>query len=150
MARGVRSWQDSAGETGSWWNWFAENPGLLAWLFALSLGSLVLTAVLLPVFVVRLRPDYFLAARQDLAARRGPLQWLERIARNLFGVLFVLAGLAMIVLPGQGLLTIFIGLLLVDFPGKRALERRIVRRPRILALMNRLRARHGKPPLLVD
>ena len=62
----------------------------------------------------------------------------------------MLAGLAMLVLPGQGLLTILIGLMLLDFPGKRRLERRIVARPAILAMLNRMRARRGRDPLRVD
>ncbi|MBL9077819.1 MAG: hypothetical protein JNL08_09960 [Planctomycetes bacterium] len=115
-----------------------------------SLASAVLTVLLLPVVVVRLPADYFTASRRDLARRRGPLLWLEHALRNLVGVLFVLAGVAMLVLPGQGLLTILIGLLLIDFPGKRALERRLVRRPSVLAFLNRLRARRGRPPLQVE
>ena len=59
-------------------------------------------------------------------------------------------GGAMLVLPGQGLLTILIGLLLLEFPGKRALERRLVARPGIKTFLDRIRARRGKPPLEVD
>ncbi|MBX3463934.1 MAG: hypothetical protein KF830_12250 [Planctomycetes bacterium] len=123
------------------------------WWVALSLVgvlSLALTVVLLPVVVVRLPDDYFAASRDALVRRRSGWAWFERIVRNAFGVVFVLAGVAMLVLPGQGLLTILIGLLLVDFPGKRRLERRLVQRPRVLALLNRLRARHGRPPLRLE
>jgi len=55
--------------------------------------------------------------------------------------------LAMLVLPGQGLLTMFISLMLLDFPGKRRLEQSIVRRPIILRSINWLRERHHRPPL---
>jgi hypothetical protein len=51
--------------------------------------------------------------------------------------------------PGQGALTILVGVLLLDIPGKHKLLVRIVRRPRLLRLINRLRKRYGKPPLLV-
>ena len=50
-------------------------------------------------------------------------------------------------IPGQGLLTILIGLILLDFPGKRGLERRLVSRPSVLAAINRLRARFGRPAM---
>lgn len=132
------------------WGWLQQNSTLLAWLFVLSLGSLVVIALLLPVVVVRLPADYFLASRKELAVRRGPTQWVGHVAKNVLGAAFVLAGIAMLVLPGQGLLTILIGLLLVDFPGKRALERRFVRRPGVLDFLNRMRARRGKPPLQVE
>ncbi len=116
----------------------------------LSLGSLVLAAVLLPVFVVRLPADYFVTQPKDVVDRRRSFGWLLRFLKNMVGAVFVLAGIAMLVLPGQGLLTMLIGLLLTDFPGKRKLELRIVRRPAILAFMNRLRERKGVLPLRVE
>lgn len=141
-------------EDGGWWEriwaWAHEHSTLLVWLGVLSLASGVVTVSLLPVVVLRLPADYFVASRQDLAQRRGPLLWIEHTLRNVVGVLFVLAGIAMLVLPGQGLLTILIGLLLVDFPGKRALELRMVRQPRLLAFLNGLRTRRGKPPFRVE
>jgi len=138
------------GDGAGLWSWLRDNQALLLWLFVLSIGSLVVTALLLPVVVLRLPADYFTATRQDLAAERSPLQWAGHVAKNVLGGVFVLAGIAMLVLPGQGLLTILIGLLLVDFPGKRALERRFVRRRGVLEFLNRLRARHGRPPLQVE
>src|SRR5262245_59591115 len=98
------------------WEWLRSHSELFGWLFALSLGSLVVAAVLLPVFVLRLPPDYFLATRQELAGRRGVIHWIGRAGKYLLGFVFVVAGLAMLVLPGQGLLTLLIGLLLLDFP----------------------------------
>ena len=134
----------------SLWDWLQSHENLLGWMFGLSLASLVLAALLLPVFVVRLPADYFLASRSEAAARRGVVQWIGRAGKNLLGVVFVLAGLAMLVLPGQGLLTMLIGLLLIDFPGKRAIERRLVGRPKILAFLNRIRARRGRGPLRLE
>ena len=43
-----------------------------------------------------------------------------------------------------------VGVLLLDLPRKRRLELRIVRRPAIAGAINRLRARFGKPPLVLD
>lgn len=134
----------------SLWDWLQSHSGLFGWMFGLSLGSLVVAALLLPVFVVRLPADYFLATRQELAGRRGVIHWIGRAGKNLLGLVFLLAGLAMLVLPGQGLLTMLIGLLLLDFPGKRAIEHRLVRRPTILAFLNRMRARRGREPLRLE
>ena len=53
----------------------------------------------------------------------------------------------MLVLPGQGVLTIVIGLLLMEFPGKTRLERWLVGRPSVLEFVNRMRTRRGRPPL---
>ncbi|MGK0301068.1 MAG: hypothetical protein ACI89X_001942, partial [Planctomycetota bacterium] len=115
-----------------------------------SLASLVLCAVLLPVIVLRLPADYFASARDDQAPPRAAMAWLLRISKNVLGVVFLLAGIAMLLLPGQGVLTILIGLMLVNFPGKRSLERRIVGRPSILKLLNGMRAKRDLPPLIVD
>ncbi len=134
----------------SWWQWLQSHSGLLGWMFVLSLGSLLLTVLLLPVFVVRLPADHFVVARREVGEHRGVGRWIARLGKNLLGIVFVLAGVAMLVLPGQGLLTILIGLLLLEFPGKRALERKLVRRPAILNFLNAMRARREQPPLLVD
>jgi hypothetical protein len=52
--------------------------------------------------------------------------------------------------PGQGVLTILLGIMLLDFPGKRGLEASIVRRPRVLHAINSVRGRFDKPPLFLD
>jgi hypothetical protein len=132
------------------WSWAQEHSTLLFWLGSLSIVSGIFTLLALPIVVGGLAADYFVATRTDLAERRRPLLWVEHALRNVIGVVFVLAGVVMLVLPGQGLLTILIGLLLVDFPGKRALELRLVRRPRLLAFLNRMRARRGRPPLQIE
>lgn len=130
--------------------WFESNGELLGWLFVGSIASLVLCALLLPVVVMRLPPDYFASSRDQQPPPRHLLGWLWRIVKNVLGVVFVLAGVAMLILPGQGLLTILIGLMMVDIPGKRAVERRIVARPMILRLLNKMRASRGRAPLIVD
>lgn len=132
------------------WTWCEAHTALLGWLFVGSLVSLLIVAALLPVLVVRLAPDHFLTTRRELVQRGGLYRWSLRIGKNLLGLLFLLAGLLMLVLPGQGLLTILIGLLMLEFPGKRALELRLVRRPAILGFLNRMRERRGRPPLQVE
>lgn len=132
------------------WQWLEAHQALLGWLFVLSLCSLVLTLLLLPVLVVRLPADHLVATHHEPGPGAVWLRWLVRLGKNALGLVFVLAGLAMLLLPGQGLLTILIGLLLVDFPGKRALTLRLVRRPAIRAFLDRMRKKHGKPPFLLE
>jgi hypothetical protein len=52
----------------------------------------------------------------------------------------------MLFTPGQGILTILAGLLLMNFPGKYRLERWLVQRPGVLSSLNWLRTRRGKAP----
>ena len=62
-------------------------------------------------------------------------------------VTLLVAGILMLVLPGQGILTILAALALLDFPGKRKMEMRILHRPAILKSVNWLRKRAGREPL---
>jgi hypothetical protein len=127
-----------------------ENGTALMLLGLLSVVSLAGTALLLPFLVVRIPHDYFRHGHRvpDHAQDRHPvIHHALVVAKNLLGIVLVCAGIAMLVLPGQGLLTLLVGLVLMDFPGKYAVEKRVVRQPGVLAAMNWLRRRAGHPPL---
>jgi len=72
------------------------------------------------------------------------------IGKNLLGTILLAGGIIMLFMPGQGLLTMAMGLLLLDYPGKFALERRVARQHAVLSGLNWLRAKTGSPPLVVD
>jgi hypothetical protein len=71
------------------------------------------------------------------------------LVKNLVGFVFLMVGIALLFLPGQGILTILLGVSLMDFPGKRYCERKIVGQPTVLNAINALRAKYKKPPLTV-
>ena len=123
-----------------------RHPGLLAALGVASLVLFVLGIVGVPFFLARLPADYF--SREEPLAT-GPTRFLLRIAKNVLGALFVVLGILMLVLPGQGLLTMLVGLLLLDIPGKRRIVRRIIAAPRVLRVVNALRRRWNRPPLVI-
>lgn len=75
------------------------------------------------------------------------LRLLGLILKNVIGVVFLLAGFAMLFLPGQGLLTMLIGISLMDFPKKRQLEAKMVGQPTLLSVINGMRRQFDKPPL---
>ena len=68
-------------------------------------------------------------------------------SKNLLGYILLLGGVLMLFLPGQGILTMVVGLLLIDYPGKFALEKKIVRTPTVFKGLNWLRSKANKPPL---
>ena len=72
--------------------------------------------------------------------------------KNLFGVFLVALGIVLSLpgVPGQGVLTILMGAMLLDFPGKRRVERWLLRRRGVFTSINRLRARFGRRPLELD
>jgi len=65
------------------------------------------------------------------------------IFRNLAALVLLLAGVAMLLLPGQGLLTIVLGIFIADFPGKRNLERRLVANRKVFDAINWVRDKKG-------
>lgn len=117
-------------------------PGIEVGLLVFSLVAVLASVLLVPWFLAKLPRDYLSQAQPP---SHGSMP--RRILRNLLGVLLVLLGIAMLLLPGQGLLTLLVGVLLVDLPGKHALVVRLLSRPKVLGLVNKLRARHGSPPL---
>jgi hypothetical protein len=80
------------------------------------------------------------------------IRWGAVILKNILGVILVCIGIVLSLpgVPGQGILTILIGLIMIDIPGKRPYEAKIIKRPTILAAVNDLRARYKKPPLVMD
>ncbi|WP_146651110.1 PGPGW domain-containing protein [Labilithrix luteola] len=100
----------------------------------------VATLVAVPMLVVRLPADHFVRP----PTRRSVL---IHFGRNVVGGILVAVGLAMLVLPGQGVITILIGLSVLDLPIKHRLIRRILSQPRLEHAIQRLRERAGKPPL---
>jgi hypothetical protein len=128
-------------------NFFADHAILLSWLGGASLLMFVGSLIAVPLVLVRLPKDYL--RREHKLVREWPrcLSLTFVALKNTFGVLFILSGLAMLILPGQGLLTMFIGLVMLDFPRKRLLVRHILSYKRFLRVINRLRARFGKPEL---
>jgi hypothetical protein len=131
--------------------WVTNNGALLGALGLVGVVSLIATVGLLPFVVIRIPEDYFRHEhrRHEYALSRHPiLHHTLVLLKNILGIALILAGIAMLVLPGQGLLTLLIGLMLTDFPGKYALEKRIVARPGVLRAINWLRQRAGHPPVL--
>jgi len=132
--------------------WESLTWGQLAIAAAIFVGSFVLSIVVVAIVIVKIPANYFSShySKDFLPNSSWLTRWGATIAKNLIGVVLILAGIAMLVGPGQGVLTILIGLIMLDIPGKRPLEAKIIGRPGVLAAANKLRERYGKPPLLLD
>lgn len=123
-------------------------------LWTISGGTLALAAASLaavPLLVLRLPTDYFVTPRPTLAARLRRASLVGKaliLAKNLLGLVLALLGVAMLVLPGQGLLTLLLALVLLDLPRKHVFERRLVAREGVRRALDRLRRRFDKAPFL--
>lgn len=124
---------------------------VLSSLVIFSAVAFIGSLIAIPLILVRLPPHYF--------DERHPRKWMENhhpvlrlvghILKNAVGFVLLAAGIAMLVLPGQGILTMLIGISLVDFPGKRQLERKLIGQPAVLNAINKIREKFGRPPLTV-
>jgi len=118
-----------------------------------TIASIVLTVGAAALVSVRLPEDYFVSKKRPLPleGRPLPLRVAARVGLNLVGVLLIVAGVLMSFpgVPGQGLLTILLGIMLVDVPGKRHVERALIRRPLVHRAINKVRARWHKPPIQI-
>lgn len=130
--------------------WLQSNQAVLWWLGGISAITFVATLVAVPIMVVRIPSDYFSQSERQtrLVFRFGLVAgMLLLVLKNLLGALLLLAGIAMLVLPGQGLITIFVALTLLNFPGKYRLERWVISRGMVFRSINWIRQRRGHRPL---
>lgn len=130
--------------------WIRAHQAGTGWLVGLSVLMFVGGLVIMPILVARMRSDYFLHRRPaaDTWSGRRPAARLSiLIIKNGVGLALLLAGLFMLLLPGQGIITILVGISLLNFPGKRRLELKIVRQRPVLQAINWIRDKAGRPPL---
>jgi Putative transmembrane protein (PGPGW) len=130
--------------------WIENNQTAAMGLGAFSIVTFLGTLALVPFLIARIPPDYFTRRHREHDYRRDrhPLvHHLLVILKNLLGAVLFVAGVVMLVLPGQGVLTILLGVMLMDFPGKFRLEQRLLGRPSVLKSINWIRAKAHQPPL---
>ena len=130
--------------------WFSNHPEILIGLGISSILIFIISVLGISWFVAQIPEDYF------LSLKRKPSKWQEKtpilrlvviFGKNIIGFALIIGGLLMLVLPGQGLLTIVTGLLLINYPGKYKLERKLVAIPSVFSALNWIRVKANKPRL---
>ncbi len=133
--------------------WIQNHEMLFFGIAGVSLVVFAGALAAVPWVVVRIPEDYFSGRRRpglSTIHRERPAIWLLlQIVKNFFGVVFVLSGITLLVLPGQGILTILLGIALMNFPGKFRFERWLVTRGSTLRFINHLRRSRGQPELVL-
>jgi hypothetical protein len=134
-------------------HWAGEHVGLTVGFTALTVVVAVASVLGVRWFLIHIPPDYFIGSRgpsERLKSWNPVARWAWLITKNILGALLVIAGVVMLFTPGQGILSLLLGITLLDIPGKVALERRIVSRPHVLPLINHMRVKAGKAPLTLS
>jgi len=135
-------------------SWSSMNSDLLFLLGSLSIFILIISVFMMVLIISFLPEDYFKSENRNLISsvqnsRYPLLKLLVLITKNFFGVLLLLSGILMLVLPGQGILTIITGLVFMDYPGKYKFERKLLRQKGVINSINWIRSRLSKPLLKV-
>ena len=139
-----------------WFNelWASMTLGRVLLGAGLIVVTFVVSYIAVSIIFVKLPANYFHSDYEHhLFPDRHPmLRWAAIAGKNVLGVLMILTGIILSLpgVPGPGLLTIFIGIMLTDIPGKRVLETKIIGKPAVLSAINKMRAKYDKPALILD
>jgi len=118
------------------------------------IATLLVSLAIVTIVLVRIPPDHFKKGHNTRfwSGPRPALRAAGIIGKNILGILLVVLGIILSIpgVPGQGLLTVLLGIMLLDFPGKSRLEQKLLSRPGIVNTINRVRERFQKPPLELD
>ena len=134
----------------SFFQWFADHPEVLIGMGISSIFIFLISILGISWFVAQIPEDYFMLSKRQTSKwqqQKPILRFIVVVAKNILGLSLIIGGLLMLVLPGQGLLTIVTGLLLVNYPGKYKLEQKLVLMPSIYKALNWIRFKAKKPPL---
>jgi hypothetical protein len=138
---------------------FSELVVLITWQsaligVALFLGTFLINLAIVSFILVKLPADYFKKEHKSSvwSGPRPAVNLLKVIGKNLLGFFLVALGIVLSLpgVPGQGLLTVLLGIMLLDFAFVRRLERKLLSRPAIVNAITRLRRRFDKPPLELE
>ena len=127
-----------------------DHENLLLWLAVVSFLVFIASLLLIPWIVTKIPSDYFTHPKRPKYLwdnQPNILRYLFLFLKNILGVMLVLGGFTLLFLPGQGIVTMMIGLLIMDFPYKYKVEIWIVKHPVVLRSINRFRKRAKQPPL---
>ncbi len=131
-------------------DWFKAHETVFWWMASGSVIVLISSMVMIPWLIVRLPADFFIRDERAipyLTAGHPAFRVFLIAAKNVLGITFIIAGVVMLVIPGQGILTIIVGLMLTSFPGKRRIVHWIVSKKAVIRGINALRRRAGREPV---
>jgi len=128
---------------------FFEDYGL--WVAIGSVAMFVISLASMPFIVAQIPIDYFTHQgrhRMSQSNHHPIIRLLLAGLKNILGAILLMAGFIMLFTPGQGLLSILFGLMIMNYPGKYQLECWIIRKPVIFNAVNAMRTKQDKEPLL--
>ena len=126
------------------------------WLFLLMIipaGTIVITLATfatISMLLISLPSDYFTRKKHGSRIKNPILRLFLYFLKNVCGIVFLGVGFILLFMPGPGVLSLLVGVILCEFPGKKRIERKIIERPLVLSTINRIRARYNRPLIVLD
>ena len=101
---------------------------VIPYLVGISIFIMVISLLSIKWLVNQIPSDYLIKNTTETSFNKlpVPLRILIFIFKNLLGYLLILGGMIMLILPGQGLLTMMVGLVLSDYPEKKHLKKKLL------------------------
>ena len=128
-----------------------DYKSIIFWLGLLSFLIFIFSLVTIKWLVALIPSDYFVSKKDTKFKSEYPFIWLiSMIIKNITGYVLIIGGILMLLLPGQGLFTIFIGLMMSNYPGKYYIEKKFIAIPSILKTINWLRKQSNKEPIIIN
>lgn len=124
-------------------SYFTEHEYILITISIVSGVVFIVSILTMPWLLGKIPVDYFTNDNHC----KNESHFFITIIKNLFGFVLLLAGVIMLITPGQGTISILLGLFLMEFPGKRQLELKLIRNDVAFQAINWLREKANKPPL---
>ncbi|HIB27886.1 MAG TPA: hypothetical protein EYO47_01285 [Candidatus Thioglobus sp.] len=124
----------------------ADYHQYFVWMGIVSLVVFIASLLLTPLLLGKIPQDYFIHTNQHKVEIEHLGHLIIVVIRTLIGFVLLIAGIIMLVTPGQGIITILLGLFLMEFPGKRKLELKFIKHNPTFRALNWLRNKAGKSP----
>jgi hypothetical protein len=117
--------------------------------------------IVISYIITQMDKEYFLPINRrrkknaiDEEIKNSSSRWFNRgggyLVKIIIGLFLLVCGIAMLVLPGQGLITMLIGLSMLPFPGKHKIEQNLLARKSIRSSLNWIRIKANKEVFIFD
>lgn len=121
---------------------------IMGWVAVFSALTFVISLLFIPFIIGKMPADIFLKVESRSVSRNyySPRYLLFFLLKNVVAIFLLLCGFIMLFIPGQGLLTMLVGLLLLSFPGKQRVILNLLGRQSIKKSLNWIRVKQNQYP----
>ena len=124
-------------------DWISDYNQIIQWAGIVSVFLFFLSLFLLRYVILRMPEDYFITAS---SISKNPQKIIVRVAKNAVGFLLTICGIILLFTPGQGMITILIGLCLIDLAIVNQFKKKIINNSKVQKALNWIRTKKSVKP----